>query len=721
MTNLLRKLWENYSALGTLETRKEEENVKIRLMNQIYLFALIGFFTALVLRILFGYGGNTILVPLIPVVTFMGLPLFSYLNRPKIGWHISSIVILLVITLSATQRPVLYANYLIYGTITFLLIYLHNYNKNFQFGYLVFTALNIITFTFLSQEGTPSTESFPILISLIIIFIALAANYIIIYLSFTSKKEKEKQLSLAVSLKNAAFNANKDATLIVNVKRKITGFNHKYLELWGITRKEMNEVTAERLIEITLSQIKNRKEIMGGLILIEKDTSIETFHLLHFKDGRIVESHTQPQIHEGRIVGRVYNYRDVTEKHLADEKLATSERRFRRFFEDSPLGIALLDDINQPFKKVNQKFCDMFGYTQDTIVNLNLDDLCSPDYLKNHIEGYHEFSKSGKAQFSLLNKYQKKSGESFWGQLNISVLKDENGEKISEIIMLEDVNEQQVQEEKIKNLIIELKLLNEKLEQEVKVRTVDLQQSNLELRRSNQDLEQFAYIASHDLQEPLRMVGNFVQLLERQYTDKIDEEGKEFIKYIVDGVNRMSKLIQNLLKYSRVGRKEAALRTVKLDRIVEAKLFGLKQKIIDTEAIVKILDMPKEVFCEPDQIGMVFYNLITNALKFSKEVPEIEIGYKNKASELLFYVKDNGIGIDNRYETKIFEIFKRLHRREDYEGTGIGLALCKKIIARHGGKIWFDSEINKGTIFYFTISKSLINEKYVPLDTNLVG
>jgi len=131
--------------------------------------------------------------------------------------------------------------------------------------------------------------------------------------------------------------------------------------------------------------------------------------------------------------------------------------------------------------------------------------------------------------------------------------------------------------------------------------------------------------------------------------------------------------------------------------------------------------MPTKVYCEPDQIGMVFYNLITNAIKFNSAAPNIEIGFEDKAEELMFFVKDNGIGIDKRYETKVFEIFKRLHRREEYEGTGIGLALCKKIIARHGGNIWFESALNEGTEFYFTISKSLINEKYVPVDTNLVG
>ncbi len=721
MTNLIKKYWEKYATLGTSDVLSTQENTKIRLMNLVYLFCALGFFVSFLLRIFAGYHRIAFLGPFIPFAIFLLLPVLSYWNKPKLGWHIASVIIPLAITFAAMQRPVLYANYLIYGTITFLLIYLHDDDRKTQIGHLLFTSLNIVAFAILSQaSSTTQTQQFPIVITLSIIFIALTANYLIIYVSFEYRKNRERDLAKAISLKDAALNANKDATLILNTKGKITGYNKKYMEMWGF-KGVLQSGSIKKVVKSNLEKLVNKEEILIGLATIEKDPSIDTFHVVHLLDGRIIESHTQPQIFEGRIVGRVYNYRDVTSKHIADEKLAASESRFRSFFEDSPLGIAILDAAEKPFYNVNQKFCDMFGYTQTEMSELELEDICSPDYLENHIEEFRSFAEKGKDYFSLLNKYKHKSGEEFWGNLNISTLRDTNGEKVGEIIMLEDVNEQKLQEEKIKDLIIEMKLLNEKLEQEVKVRTVDLQQSNLELRRSNQDLEQFAYIASHDLQEPLRMVGNFVQLLERQYQDKIDEEGKEFIRYIVDGVNRMSKLIQNLLKYSRVGRKESELRTIKLDRIVEAKLFGLKQKIEETKAKVEVLDMPKEVYCEPDQIGMVFYNLITNALKFNSENPEVIIGYEDKAKELVFFVKDNGIGIDKRYETKVFEIFKRLHRREDYEGTGIGLALCKKIIARHGGKIWFESTLNEGTIFYFTISKSLINEKYVPLDSNLVG
>lgn len=722
MANRIKNYWENYAAWGTSNASGEYVNAKIKLMNKAYVFCAVGFLISFLLRVLNGYSDNLLIGPLVPLLVFVCLPFLSYMDRPKLGWHIASIIIPLGLTFAATQRPIIYANYLIYGTITFLLIYLHDENKKIQLGHLVFTSLNVIAFAFLSQDRvTISEHQFPIEITVVIILIALFANYLIIYVTFFYRKNREKELGRAISLKNAALNATKDATLIVSNKSKITGYNKKYLEMWELDQEDIENEGLKLIVKSNLAKVINKEEIIAGIASIEEDDSLKTFHIVYLLDGRVLESHTQPQIFEGKIVGRVYNYRDVTERYNANKKLATSESIFRRFFEDSPLGIALLDDPERPFHNVNQRFCDMFGYSDVEISELKLEDICSPDYLERHKEEYRNFSSKNFDHFTLLNKYRKKSGENFWGNLNISTLRDAEGIKIGEIVMLEDINEQKLQEEKIRNLIIELKLLNEKLEKEVKVRTVDLQQSNLELRRSNQDLEQFAYIASHDLQEPLRMVGNFVQLLERQYKNKIDEEGREFIKYIVDGVSRMSKLIQNLLKYSRVGRKESELRNVKLGRIVEAKLFGLKQKIEDTKAIINIVNIPDEVYCEPDQIGMVFYNLISNAIKFNKEAPEIEIGYEDTSEERKFYVKDNGIGIDRRYETKVFEIFKRLHRREDYEGTGIGLALCKKIIARHGGEIWFESELNKGTIFYFTISKNLINEKYVPLDTNLVG
>ncbi|MEM8906964.1 MAG: ATP-binding protein, partial [Bacteroidota bacterium] len=171
---------------------------------------------------------------------------------------------------------------------------------------------------------------------------------------------------------------------------------------------------------------------------------------------------------------------------------------------------------------------------------------------------------------------------------------------------------------------------------------------------------------------------------------------------------RMSKLIQNLLSYSRVGRNDSTFQKIDLNNVIDKKILDLTQRIIDRRACVEMHDLPRAIQCEPHQLGIVFYNLIGNAIKFNQsESPKVLVTKEEKENEWLFAIQDNGIGIDSRYKDKVFQIFKRLHRREEYEGTGIGLSLCKRIIHRHKGRIWFHSELGEGTTFYFTISKRL--------------
>lgn len=236
-----------------------------------------------------------------------------------------------------------------------------------------------------------------------------------------------------------------------------------------------------------------------------------------------------------------------------------------------------------------------------------------------------------------------------------------------------------------------------------------LNEYNEELKRSNKDLEQFAYIASHDLKEPLRMIGNFSGLLSHKYKTNLDDDAFQYINFIEEGVSRMSKLINSLLTYSRVGRKEGDYQDIELKRYLETKLLDLSQFIKDKNAKVNIGDLPT-IYGEKEQIGMVFFNLVHNALKFNKsQTPMVTIQEEKDGEEGFwkFSVKDNGIGIDKKYEDKIFGIFKRLHNKRDYEGTGIGLSLCQKIIFRHQGNIWIDSALGEGTTFYFTIKKNL--------------
>jgi light-regulated signal transduction histidine kinase (bacteriophytochrome) len=247
----------------------------------------------------------------------------------------------------------------------------------------------------------------------------------------------------------------------------------------------------------------------------------------------------------------------------------------------------------------------------------------------------------------------------------------------------------------------------EALEREIAERTRHEQQmaeNTLELQRSNAELEQFAYIASHDLQEPLRMVASYTDLLAQRYQGKLDERADKYIKYAVDGAKRMQRLIDDLLTFSRVGRRQRPLQPTDLNEIVRTVLKSLGHAIGKSNATIEFRNLPM-VMADDGQIGQVFQNLIGNAIKFHAErAPHIRVAAELKAGKYLCAVADNGIGIEGQYSERIFQMFQRLHDRETYEGSGIGLAVAKKIVERHGGRIWFESEPGKGTTFFFTLT-----------------
>ena len=231
----------------------------------------------------------------------------------------------------------------------------------------------------------------------------------------------------------------------------------------------------------------------------------------------------------------------------------------------------------------------------------------------------------------------------------------------------------------------------------------ELKRYAAELKRSNQELQQFAYVASHDLQEPLRMVASYTQLLAKRYKGKLGSDADEFIGYAVDGATHMQALINDLLDYSRVGRKGKDFEPTDCTALLERTLDNLRKAVEESSAKVTHDPLPT-VMADDVQLGQLFQNLIGNALKFrSKEPPHIHISAQQKGDKWLFSVRDNGIGIDPGFSERIFTIFQRLHKRGDYPGTGIGLAICKKIVERHGGSIWVKSKPEKGSTFYFTI------------------
>lgn len=255
----------------------------------------------------------------------------------------------------------------------------------------------------------------------------------------------------------------------------------------------------------------------------------------------------------------------------------------------------------------------------------------------------------------------------------------------------------------LENSYQKITMTNEKLEHLNNVLEQRVEERTLELKRSNQELEQFAYVASHDLQEPLRMVSSYTQLLAKKYKGQLDEKADMYIHYAVDGASRMQTLINDLLEYSRVSTRGGNFDQFDCNRMINNVILYLKQRIDECGATLVVDQLPV-ISGDMSQIERVFMNLISNSLKYKgSQQPIIHISAVQKKNTWLFSVRDNGIGIDPKYKEKVFIIFQRLHSRTEYSGTGIGLAVCKRIIERHSGEIWFESEVGKGTTFYFTI------------------
>jgi signal transduction histidine kinase len=230
-----------------------------------------------------------------------------------------------------------------------------------------------------------------------------------------------------------------------------------------------------------------------------------------------------------------------------------------------------------------------------------------------------------------------------------------------------------------------------------------LVQTLADLERSNKELEQFAYVASHDLQEPLRKVGSFTELLERRFSGQMGPDADRYMGYIVDGARRMSMLITDLLAFSRIGTSTRVFAGTDLNQVLRRTLDDLQHRIQESGAEVTYDDLPL-LMADESQLGMVFQNLISNAIKFhGEEKPRIHVSAREEGGRWLFSVSDNGIGIEADYRDRIFMMFQRLHSKSDYPGTGIGLAICKKVVERHGGRIWVESEFGKGSTFYFKI------------------
>ena len=374
---------------------------------------------------------------------------------------------------------------------------------------------------------------------------------------------------------------------------------------------------------------------------------------------------------------------EIAERKRAEEALRESEERFRRVFKKGSTGMAMLDETFR-FIQVNAAFASMLGYSLDKMRTRSFPDLTHPDNVQKDVEQVRRLLRGEISEYRTEKRYLAKSGQEVWGQVQVSVVRTATGAFHYFLAIISNISERKAAETK-------------------------LQRTLAELERSNKELEQFAYVASHDLQEPLRMVSSYTQLLAKRFEGQLDEKTRKYVHYAVDGAIRMKALINDLLAYSRVGTQGGPLESANANAVLGEALRNLAALIEENQAVITHDNLPT-VRADASQLALVFQNLIANAIKFRRDdVPCIHVSARDRGGEWVFAVKDNGIGIELRHADRVFVIFQRLHSHEEYPGTGIGLAVCKRIVERHGGKIWFESNPENGTTFFFTIPQLLAN------------
>jgi len=391
------------------------------------------------------------------------------------------------------------------------------------------------------------------------------------------------------------------------------------------------------------------------------------------------------------LVGASVIARDRTERRRAEEALREVQEAFRTAFEDAPIGMALFSvdpHADGRLLQVNTSLCAITGYSAEELLRTSLHAVTHPLDQEQELVLAEDLLAGRIPNYQLEKRFVRRDGTPVWVMHNVSTVHDASGRLLYGIAQVQDITERKRAEEGLSRVAAEL------------------ERRAVELERSNADLQQFAYVASHDLSEPLRMVSSYVQLLERRYGEKLDTDAHEFIEFAVDGVNRMQRLIDDLLAYSRVGTSEYRNEPIDVAALVDDTLRGMRATVSESGATVTQENLPT-VVGDPGQLRQLFQNLISNGIKFVEDgPPHIHVSAQREGRTWRFAVADNGIGIDPHHAVRIFAVFKRLHGREAYPGSGIGLSICKRIVERHNGRIWVEPNEGGGSRFCFTIPVS---------------
>ncbi len=443
----------------------------------------------------------------------------------------------------------------------------------------------------------------------------------------------------------------------------------------------------------------------------------EVMDEVRLRDGRVLWRYSTPiPGDEERSSGRLYLFKDVTDerrqveelrryrdeleglvrertdeltrananlrREMAVRELATrqqlySEQRFIRIFDQAPIGMAIVS-LESRFLRVNAALCRLTGYTREELLTLGPYDITHPDDVSTGLELTESLASGDREDYARDKRYLQKDGSTVCVHMTIGVVRDASGRPLHLFSMAEDITAQKKAGEQLRVYADAL-------------------------RESNEDLQRFAYVASHDLQEPLRSIVSFSQLLERRLAGDKDADVRDFLGFIVEGGVRMQALIQNLLVFSRVTTAGQPFQPTDAASVVADVLRDHRAAIAESGAVVTVGPLPV-VRSDPSQLHQVFTNLVGNAIKYrGGHPPEIGISAERVDGCWRFAIADNGIGIEPEYHDRVFELFQRLHTKEEYAGTGIGLAVVRRIIERHGGSIRVESSPGEGSTFFFTL------------------
>lgn len=467
-----------------------------------------------------------------------------------------------------------------------------------------------------------------------------------------------------------------DGIVITDAEGCIVLVNQKTEELFGYSRDELLGQSIELLVpeRWRSAHVGQRKAYSAAPTSRPMGGALPLF--ARRKDGTEfpVDIGLSPtETEEGLLVMSVIH--DTSERQRA-------EARFRALLKAAPDAMVSVDTQGH-IVLVNFQTEALFGYTRDELLGMPVEVLIPERYRAEHPAhriGYQKEPRVRPMGAGLELFARRKDGSEFPVEISLSPLETDEGWLTT--AALRDITERKRAE-------------------------AELARQARELARSNEELEQFAYVASHDLQEPLRMVSSYTQLLAKEYQGQLSGDADKYIDYAVDGVKRMQELINDLLAYSRVGTQGRAFEATDCEAALQRVLRNLEVSIRESGATITHDPLPT-VVGDPIQIQQLFQNLIANGIKFRRaEAPQVHVGAEprvgEQGGEWLFSVRDNGIGIAPKYGERIFQIFQRLHNRRKYSGTGIGLAICKKIVERHGGRIWLDEQPGVGAAFHFTI------------------